>query len=119
MGAILVGLFMLGLFVGPLVARLVLDRRAERAAVVAADIRALIRGRLGGESVVSVQVEPRGLWRSGLVRLSAPGGYEGLIEKVWPVVFRRMPAGHDLVVRPSSSRLAADTAEAPRLSRAA
>ena len=58
--------------------------------------------RLGGDSMVSVQVEPAGLWSPGRVLLVAPGGYQDLIEKVWSVVALRVPAGYELVVRAST-----------------
>jgi hypothetical protein len=119
MGAIVAGLLTLGLFLAPLVARIVFDRRAERAAVIGADVRAVVRHRLGGESMVSVQVESKGLWSPGRVRLSTPSGYEGLIEKAWPAVVACIPAGYELIVRPAPRRPAPAAGEAPRLSRAA
>ena len=98
MGAILGGLLVLVLFIGPLVARLVFDRRFERANAIAADLRAAVRRRLGGESMVSVEVRAAGFWTPGRVVLSASSAYLGLIEKVWPAVARRVPAGYELVV---------------------
>jgi len=118
MGAIVAGLLTFGLFLGPLVVRLVLDRRADGATAVAADIRAAVRRRLGGESMVSVHVEPKGLWTPGRVRVSAPSAYEELIDKVLPVVVKAIPAGYELVVRPAPPR-PAPAAELPRLPRAA
>ncbi len=119
MAAILAGFLMVALFLGPLVARIVFDRRAERASVVAADLRAAVRRRLGGESLVSVHVRPEGVWAPGRVLLSAPSGYEDLIEKVWPAVVKRIPAGHELVVRPARPHPARLRPEAAPLSRAA
>jgi hypothetical protein len=105
-------------FLGPLIARLVFDRRLDRANIVAADVRAAVRRRLGGDSMVSVQVEPAGLWSPGRILLIAPGGYQELIEKVWSVVALRVPAGYELVVRaPAPAQLAAPPSEP--LSRAA
>ena len=55
--------------------------------------------------MVSVQVEPAGLWSPGRVLLVAPGGYQDLIEKVWSAVALRVPPGYELVVRsPSATR---------------
>ncbi len=119
MGAILAGLLVFGLVLGPLVARVIFDRKLQRAAAVAADVRAAVRGRLGGESFVSVQVWPRWLSGRGRVLLSAPSGYEDLIQKVWPVVVKCIPADHDLVVRPAPPRPAGLAPEAARLSRVA
>jgi hypothetical protein len=117
MAAIVAIVLVMGLFLGPLVLRLVLDRRADRANGVAAEIRATVRRRLGGDSLVSVTVTPGGLLTPGRVVLSAPRGYEGLIESVWPSVARRVPAGHELVVRTHGP--SAPAAPAPRLPRAA
>jgi hypothetical protein len=119
MGAILAGLLVFALFLGPIIARLVLDRRLDRANIVAADVRAAVRRRLGGDSMVSVQVESAGLWSPGRVVLRAPGGYQDLVEKVWSVVALRVPAGYELVVRaPSAARPLAASSPKP-LSRAA
>jgi len=119
MGAIISIVLLLGLFVGPLAARVVFDRRADRAAVVAADLRAAIRRRLGGESLVSVYVSSPSFGRPGSVLLSVPAGYGSLIEEVWPVVAERLPADHDLVVRPGSIRPLRAAAPVQRLPRAA
>src|SRR5262245_18155950 len=119
MAAILAGFLMVALFVGPLVARIIFDRRAERASVVAADLRAAVRRRLGGESMVSVHVRPEGIWLPGRVLLSAPTGYEDLVEKVWPALARRIPAGHELVVRSARTQPARLRPQVAPLSRAA
>ena len=63
-----------------------------------ADISAAANRALGGESVLSVRVEPRGPWRAGRVHLSAPGGYEFLIASVSGVVISRLPDRYELVV---------------------
>ena len=56
METVMAGLLLVAVFVGPLVARLVFDRRLERANIVAADVRAEVRRRLGGDSMLAVQV---------------------------------------------------------------
>ena len=119
MGAFLAAVLVLALFLGPLIARLILDRRVDRANIVAADVRAAVRHRLGGDSMVSVQVEPAGLWSSGRVVLRAPGGYQELIEKVWSAVALRVPAGYELVVRAPAAPRPMAAPSAPPLSRAA
>src|SRR5256886_13212020 len=82
--------------------RSVRDRRRESAEAVLADIRAAVRRRLRGESLLSVQVAPATLRRPGRVVLSTPTGYEYLTKAVWTTVARRVPAGYELVVtRPS------------------
>jgi hypothetical protein len=88
--------------VGPIVAALLWsgrrDRLRQRANRVRADISAAANRVLGGESVLSVRVEPRGLWRAGRVHLSAPEGYEFLIASVSGAVIAHLPARHELVV---------------------
>ncbi len=120
MAAILAGFLAVSLFIVPLIARIVFDRRVDRANRVAADVRAAVRRRLCGESFVTVDVRAPGLWTPGRILLSAPRGYHELIEKVWPTVARSIPAGYELVVRPA--RAVAPTpiaAEPAKLSRAA
>jgi hypothetical protein len=88
--------------VGPVVAALLWserqDRLCHRANRVRADISAAANRALGGESVLSVRVEPRGPWRTGRVHLSAPGGYEFLIASVAATVISRLPDRYELVV---------------------
>ncbi len=43
MEAMLAGVLVFAVFVGPLIARIVLDRRLDRANIVAADVRAAVR----------------------------------------------------------------------------
>jgi hypothetical protein len=67
--------------------------------------------RLGGESFVSVQVTPRSCGRCGQVVVAVPGGWEWMLEDVWPVLLARVPRGYELVVRrgeeaPASARSA-------------
>jgi hypothetical protein len=119
MEAIFAALFMLALFIGPLITRIYADRQGERADALAAELRAAVRRRLGGDSMVSVEVSAANPWRAGRVRLSAPSGYGELIEKVWPAVTRRLPAGYELVVpAPQVTRLPTPAA-AQHLPRAA
>jgi len=99
MGTVMAGLLVFAVFVGPLIARLVFDRRLDRANIVAADVRAAVRRRLGGDSMVSVHVDAAGVWSRGRVLLVAPSGYHDLIAKVWSTVALRVPAGYELVVR--------------------
>lgn len=94
--ALLIGL---ALVVGPLVWRVQQDRREDRALGVRAYVQSLVDRKLGGESFVSVQVEPGGLWRPGQVVVAVPGGWESLLEEAWPVLLARVPRGYELVVR--------------------
>src|SRR3989454_7419219 len=102
MDAVLALLFIAALIAGPLGVLAVRNRRRESAEAVLADIRAAVRRRLRGESLLSVQVVPATLTRPGRVVLSTPTGYEYLTKAVWTTVARRVPAGYELVVtRPS------------------
>lgn len=87
------------LVVGPLAWRVQLDRREERALSTRAYVQSLVDRTLGGESFVTVQVTPRGLWTAGQVVVSVPGGWESMLETVWPVLMARVPRGYELVVR--------------------
>jgi len=98
MEAVLALLFIAALTVGPLAVMAARDRRRESADVVAADIRAAVRRRLHGESLLSVQVTPATFRRPGRVVLSTPSGYEYLTEAVWSTVASRLPSGYELVV---------------------
>ena len=87
------------LVVGPLVWRVLRDRSESRALSTRAYVQSLVDRKLGGESFVSVQVTPRGLWSLGQVVVSVPGGWEWMLEDVWPVLLARVPRGFELVVR--------------------
>jgi hypothetical protein len=87
------------LVVGPLLWRVARDRSESRALAIRAYVQSLVDRKLGGESFVSVQVTPRGLWRAGQVVVAVPGGWEWLLEEAWPVLLARVPRGYELVVR--------------------
>ncbi len=87
------------LVVGPLLWRVQRDRRESRALAIRAYVQSLVDRKLGGESFVSVQVTPRGPWSAGQVVVAVPGGWENLLEEVWPVLLARAPRGYELVVR--------------------
>jgi hypothetical protein len=87
------------LVVGPLAWRVQRDRSDSRALATRAYVQSLVDRRLGGESFVSVQVTPRSLWSQGQVVVSVPGGWEWMLEDVWPVLLARVPRGYELVVR--------------------
>jgi hypothetical protein len=93
----------LTLVVGPLLWRLQRDRRESRALSLRAYVQSLVDRKLGGESFVSVQVIARGVWSSGQVIVSVPGGWETLVEEVWPVLMARVPRGYELVLRRGES----------------
>ena len=85
--------------VGPLAWRIWTDRREARALELRADISATVNRRLEGESLVSVQVVPATPWRPGRVMLSAPHGYEALIDYVSAPVLRKVPEDYELVLK--------------------
>ncbi|HEX7787656.1 MAG TPA: hypothetical protein VF653_15670 [Methylomirabilota bacterium] len=87
------------LVVGPLAWRVLRDRREETALSTRAYVQSLVDRKLGGESFVFVRVTPRGLWSQGQVVVSVPGGWEWMLEEVWPVLMARVPRGYELVVR--------------------
>ena len=85
--------------VGPLVWRIWMDRRQAKAMLLRADINATVNRRLEGESMVFVQVIPPAPWRTGRVMLSAPNGYESLIDDVSAPVLRKVPEDYELVLK--------------------
>ena len=87
-----------GLALVPIAWREWKDRREGAALIVRADIQATANRVLGGESFLTVVVTPPWLRRPGQVRLSAPAGWECLIEAVWPRIMTRMPERYELVV---------------------
>jgi hypothetical protein len=93
-------ILLLTLVVSPLVWRIRADRRRDRADILRADIYSAVNRRLHGESLLTVEVEPKTLWHSGRVVLWTPAGYEDLAESVWRDVAGRMPVDYELVVKP-------------------
>jgi hypothetical protein len=93
-----------GLVVAPLLVAGWRERRAERALELRAVIDAVVRHDLGGESFLSVTVEPKAPWRPGRVVLSTPSGYEWLITQVWPLVLREVPDDYELIVKAVAER---------------
>lgn len=96
-GAVLV--FVCALVLAPIAWRAVRDRRGERALAISAGIRHIVDRALGGESLISVHVEPATIWRSGRVVLSIPADWRWLLKPTWERVLAAMPAGYELVVQ--------------------
>ncbi len=84
---------------GPIAWRVVHDRREQRALAVTAIIRHVVNEALEGESLVSVQVEPATVWRSGRVVLSVPTDWRWLLDRTWVKVLAHLPSGYELVVQ--------------------
>ena len=120
MGAVLVGLIVVAMVALPLVLAVRSDRRRDAADQVAASARTAVRQRLGGEAYVTVEVTAPDFTHHGRVVLSAPQGYDWMVERAWPAVASRVPAGYDLVVsRPDVVRTPSAPHAAPTLRRAA
>jgi hypothetical protein len=85
--------------VGPLAWRMWSDHQQAKALQLRADISATVNQRLEGESLVSVQVTAAAPWHAGRVILSAPHGYESLIDDVSAPVLRQVPDDYELVLK--------------------
>jgi hypothetical protein len=105
--AILTGILLVTFMLLPLAWRIRVDRRRDAADIVRAEVLSAVNRKLGGESMLSVEVVPETLGRPGRIVLWAPAGYEDLAETVWRDVVSRAPAGYDLVIRTSRAREAA------------
>jgi hypothetical protein len=118
MEAIAVGLLVLALVAVPLGLTVWSDRRRERADVVAATVRSVVRQRLEGDAFVTVDVTAPTPWALGRVVLAAPAGYGWMVERSWAAVAQRVPADYELVVHaapsPSKSSVPAVNAELRR-----
>jgi len=102
--AILTTILLVTLVFIPLAWRIRADRRRNRADIVRADILSSVNRKLGGESLLTVEVVPETLGRPGRIVLRTPEGYEDLADAVWRDVVKRAPAGYDLIVRPARAR---------------
>jgi hypothetical protein len=99
MDALIVFVLLGGTLLGPLLLRIVMERREDRALRVRAVVHAAAVDALGGESLLAVHVRPPSLWRPGRVSLSTPADWECLIERAWPRVVALVPADYELVVK--------------------
>jgi hypothetical protein len=96
------------------------DRRRARAEALRAEVNAALFRAFAGESLVAVQIEPPSVWRAGRVILSAPSDWQELLAEAWPPVTALVPAGYELVVKPSGgARTRANVAHDLALPRAA
>jgi hypothetical protein len=97
--------------IGPLLWRGRRDRRADEALRLQAALQRKADQRLGGETFLVVTVRPRHAGGRGRVVLSAPAGWQWLIQEAWNDVRRAMPEGYELVVSGGGGR--EDTAPRP------
>jgi hypothetical protein len=117
LSGLIAAFLVVGLASGPLFWRLRQDRRDARAQVVRADVNHSLFRALGGESLVTVQVQAPTLWRPGRVVLSAPSDWQWLLAPAWNGVVERVPADYELVVKPAAPAalpLASDGLVLPR-----
>lgn len=96
--AVIVAVLVLGMIVGPLGWRVWHDRAEARALGVRADVHAAATRVLGGESLLSIDVQPPLPWRRGRIVLTAPRRWEWLVAAVVKPALERTPADYDLVV---------------------
>jgi hypothetical protein len=76
------------------------DGLRERALTLRGEIQTVVDRRLGGESLLAVDVTARTPWRTGRVILKAPSDWQWLFDEVLMRVLERLPAGYELVVKP-------------------
>ena len=94
------------LVVGPLALRTWQERRQDRALAIRADIDAVMRHELHGDSLLGVQVVPEAPWRTGRVELSVPRGWDPVLVDVSRPILAHVPAGYELVVQhPGAQRV--------------
>ena len=91
-------LFIASLVLVPLGWRVGRDRRMEDALKLEARLQSIANQRLGGESYLSVMVEPPLPGGRGRVMLSTPERYRWLVDEVWKDVRAAVPADYELVV---------------------
>jgi hypothetical protein len=87
------------LVIGPLVLRAWQERQADRGLAIRADIDAVMRATLHGESLLGVQVVPEAPWRTGRVEVSVPDGWDPVLVEVSEPILEHVPAGYELVVQ--------------------
>ena len=113
--AIVPPILVAGLAFAPLAWRAWTDRQQARALIVRADVHRAVISVLGGESYVSVNVEPPTLWHPGRVILATPTGWESLLEAAAGKALAHTPATWELVVKPALAEPAAAGAGMARI----
>jgi hypothetical protein len=83
----------------PVLWRVAVDHAVERASILRAQVNTAVRGALGGDSLVSVDVRPTGITHRGQVILSVPAGWGQLVEHSLHDVMAQVPDRYDLVIR--------------------
>jgi hypothetical protein len=94
------------LVVGPLALRGWQERIQDRGLAIRADIDAVMRHELHGDSLLGVQVVAEAPWRTGRVEVSVPSGWDPILADVSEPILAHMPEGYELVVQhPGGPRL--------------
>jgi hypothetical protein len=107
-GVAIFGIVVFVLVLGPLALRVWHERLHERGLAIRADIDAVMRHRLHGESLLGLQVIAEAPWRTGRVEVSVPAGWDPVLAEVSEPVLAHVPAGYELVVQhPAAARLRA------------
>ena len=100
----MVGLAIFGVVVGvlvvaPLVLRAWHERITDRGLAIRADIDAVMRQELHGDSLLGLQVVPEAPWRTGRVEVSVPRGWDPVLAEVSEPILAHVPDGYELVVQ--------------------
>jgi hypothetical protein len=94
------------LVIGPLALRAWQERMSDRGLAIRADIDAVLRHELHGDSLLGVQVVPEAPWRAGRVEVSVPEGWDPVLVGVSEPILAHLPAGYELVVQhPGATQL--------------
>jgi hypothetical protein len=107
-GVAIFGIVVFILVLGPLALRAWHERLHDRGLAIRADIDAVMRQRLHGQSLLGLHVVAEAPWRTGRVEVSVPEGWDPVLAEVSEPVLAHVPPGYELVVQhPASGRLRA------------
>ena len=98
-GLTIFAILLTALVIGPLALRVWQERQADRGLAIRADIDAVMRHALHGDSLLGVQVVPEAPWRTGRVEVSVPQGWDPVLAEVSEPILRHVPPGYELVVQ--------------------
>jgi hypothetical protein len=102
-GLVVFAIVLTALVIGPLVLRAWHERLTDRGLEIRAEIDAVMRHELHGDSLLAVQVVPEAPWRTGRVEVSVPPGWDPVLAEVSEPILAHVPAGYELVVQHSSA----------------
>lgn len=106
-GLVIFTLIVAAVVIGPLVLRAWQERLADRGLEIRAEIDAVMRHVLHGDSLLAVQVVPEAPWRTGRVEVSVPRGWDPVLAEVSQPILAHVPPGYELVVQHPGARLPA------------